>query len=56
MKALVALIVIYIGTFFLVIQGSPQNSVQASQQSSQNNASAQSNPNIDRVKEATSAP
>jgi hypothetical protein len=52
MKALVALIVIYIGTFFLVIQGSPQNSVQASQQSSQNNASAQSNPNIDRVKEA----
>jgi uncharacterized protein len=48
MKALVALIVIYIGTFFLVIQGSPQNSVQASQSS----ASAQSNSNIDRVKEA----
>lgn len=52
MKALVALIVIYIGTFFLVIQGSPQNSVQASPQGSQNNASAQSNSNIDRVKEA----
>lgn len=52
MKALVALIVIYIGTFFLVIQGSPQNSVQASQQSSQNNASTPSNSNIDRVKEA----
>lgn len=52
MKALVALIVIYIGTFFLVIQGSSQNSTQASQQSSQNNASAQPNPNIDRVKEA----
>lgn len=51
MKALVALIVIYVGTFFLVIQGSPQNSVQASQ-SSQNNASAQSNSSIDRVKEA----
>ena len=51
MKALVALIVIYIGTFFLVIQGSSQNSVQASP-SSQNNASAQSNANIDRVKEA----
>ena len=51
MKALVALIVIYIGTFFLVIQGSPQNSVQASQ-SSQNNASVQGNSNIDRVKEA----
>jgi len=52
MKALVALIVIYIGTFFLVIQGSSQNSTQAAQQSSQNNASAQSNSNIDRVKEA----
>ena len=52
MKALVALIVIYIGTFFLVIQGSPQNSVQASQQSSQSNASPQTNSNIDRVKEA----
>lgn len=51
MKALVALIVIYIGTFFLVIQGSPQNSAQASQ-SSQNNASAPSNANIDRLKEA----
>lgn len=52
MKALVALIVIYIGTFFLVIQGSPQNSVQASPQGSSNNASAQSNSNIDRLKEA----
>jgi hypothetical protein len=51
MKALVALIVIYIGTFFLVIQGSSQNSVQASP-GSQNNASAQANSNIDRVKEA----
>lgn len=52
MKALVALIVIYIGTFFLVIQGSPQNSAQASPQGSQNNASAQANSSIDRVKEA----
>ncbi|HKW33878.1 MAG TPA: DUF2059 domain-containing protein [Candidatus Acidoferrum sp.] len=52
MKALVALIVIYIGTFFLVIQGSPQNSAQASPQSSQNNASAQANTSIDRVKES----
>lgn len=51
MKALVALIVIYVGTFFLVIQGSPQNSAQATQQSSQN-ASVQSNSDIDRVKEA----
>ena len=52
MKALVALIVIYIGTIFLVIQGSSQNSTQASQSSSQSGAPAQSNPNIDRVKEA----
>lgn len=52
MKALAALIVIYIGTFFLVIQGSSQNSAQASLQGSQNNASAQSNSGIDRVKEA----
>lgn len=51
MKALVALIVIYVGAFFLVIQGSPQNSAQASQ-NSQNNASVQANSNIDRVKEA----
>lgn len=52
MKALVALIVIYVGTFFLVIQGSSQNSVQASPQSSQNNSSVQLNSHIDRVKEA----
>ena len=52
MKALVALIVIYIGTFFLVIQGSSQNSTQASTSSSQSNASAPANSNIDRVKEA----
>ncbi|HEX8764677.1 MAG TPA: DUF2059 domain-containing protein [Candidatus Acidoferrum sp.] len=52
MKALVALIVIYLGTFFLVIQGSSQNSTQASTSSLQSNASAQSNSNIDRVKEA----
>jgi hypothetical protein len=52
MKALVALIVIYIGTFFLVIQGSSQNSAQATPRGSQNNASAQSNSNIDPVKEA----
>ena len=52
MKALVALIVIYVGTFFLVIQGSSQNSAQASQQGSQSNASTQANSNIDRVKEA----
>lgn len=32
MKAVLALIVIYVGTFFLVIQGASQNSVQASHQ------------------------
>jgi len=49
MKALVALIAIYICTFFLVIQGSSQNSVQPSPQ---NNTSVQASSNIDRVKEA----
>ncbi|HEY6945599.1 MAG TPA: DUF2059 domain-containing protein [Candidatus Acidoferrum sp.] len=49
MKALLALIVIYIGTFFLVIQGSSQNSVQAAQQGS---ASPQSSSGIDPAKEA----
>jgi hypothetical protein len=32
MKAVLALVLIYIGTFFLVIQGASQNSVQASRQ------------------------
>jgi hypothetical protein len=49
MKALLALIVVYIGTFFLVIQGSSQNSVQAAPQST---AAPLSNSGIDRVKEA----
>ncbi len=56
MKALLALIIIYIGTFFLVIQGASQNSAQAAGQgsaSAQNGAaSAHSNSNIDPVKEA----
>ena len=55
MKALLALIFIYIGTFFLVIQGSPQNPVQAARQASGSAAgaaSAQSNANIDPMKEA----
>jgi hypothetical protein len=47
MKALLALIIIYIGTFFLVVQGASQNSVQAARQSA---TSAQSS--IDPVKEA----
>lgn len=49
MKALFALIIIYIGTFFLVVQGASQNSVQASPQGG---TSAQSNSNIDPPKEA----
>jgi hypothetical protein len=49
MKALFALIIIYIGTFFLVVQGASQNSVQAAPQGG---PSAQSSSNIDPVKEA----
>ena len=49
MKALFALIIIYIGTFFLVLQGSSQNSAQAAPQ---NAISAQSTSSIDPVKEA----
>ena len=55
MKALLALIFIYIGTFFLVIQGSPQNPVQAARQASGSApgaASGQANSNIDPMKEA----
>jgi len=56
MKAVLALVMIYVGTFFLVIQGASQNSVQASPQganSVQGNAkSAPANSSIDPVKEA----
>jgi hypothetical protein len=56
MKAVLALVLIYIGTFFLVIQGASQNSVQASPQSPaavQNNAtSPQVRSSIDPAKEA----
>jgi hypothetical protein len=56
MKAVLALVIIYVGTFFLVIQGASQNSVQASRQSASsaqdNTASAQSNSSIDPVKAA----
>src|SRR5713226_2311525 len=34
MKAVLALIIIYVGTFFVAIQGASQNSVQASEQNS----------------------
>jgi len=56
MKAVLALVIIYVGTFFLVIQGASQNSVQAAPQgaaSAQDNAApAQTNPAIDSAKEA----
>jgi hypothetical protein len=56
MKAVLALALIYVGTFFLVIQGASQNSVQAAPQGAapaQGNAlSAQTNGSIDPVKEA----
>jgi hypothetical protein len=56
MKAVLALVIIYIGTFFLVIQGASQNAVQAAPQSAaavQNSAaSPQANSSIDPAKEA----
>jgi hypothetical protein len=56
MKAVLALVIIYVGTFFLVIQGASQNAVQASPQgpaTAQNNsASPQVHSSIDPAKEA----
>jgi hypothetical protein len=55
MKAVLALIIIYVGTFFLVIQGASQNSVQASPQSvapAQDIAAPQANSSIEPAKEA----
>ena len=56
MKAVLALVLIYIGTFFLVIQGASQNSVQASRPGANsvpgNAAASQANPSIDPAKEA----
>jgi len=58
MKAVLALIIIYVGTFFLVIQGASQNPVQAAPQGTpttqENPAPAQSSPatTIDPAKEA----
>jgi hypothetical protein len=55
MKAILALIVVYIGTFFVLIQGGSQNSVQAAAQNAKtaqdNAAPAQAN-SIDPAKEA----
>src|SRR5437667_4866148 len=56
MKAVLALVIIYVGTFFLVIQGASQNSVQAARQSAApmqgNSAPPQANSSIDPAKEA----
>ncbi len=54
MKAVVALVIIYIGTFFVVIQGASQNSVQAAQsgKSPQANAASTQANSIDEAKEA----
>src|SRR5207302_11001749 len=58
MKAVLALVLIYIGTFFLVIQGASQNSVQAPRPGANsahgNTSSAQTNLSIDPVNEADS--
>src|SRR5260370_5617482 len=56
MKAVLALVIIYVGTFFLVIQGASQNAVQASPQSAapvqDSAAPPQANSSIDPSKEA----
>jgi hypothetical protein len=55
MKAVLALVIIYVGTFFLVIQGASQNAVQAAPQnaaSAQNNAASPQANSIDPAKEA----
>jgi hypothetical protein len=54
MKAILALIIIYVGTFFLVIQGASQNSVQASPTgaAAQSNESTAQKDSIDPSKEA----
>lgn len=56
MKAVLALVIIYVGTFFLVIQGASQNPVQAAPQMASpapgNAAPPQANSSIDPAKEA----
>src|SRR5260370_31459217 len=56
MKAVLALVIIYVGTFFLVIQGASQNPVPAVPQSASsgqdNAASPQATRSIDPAKEA----
>ena len=52
MKAVLALILIYVGTFLVAIQGASQNSVQASQQKNTASQSAAAQSAIDPDKEA----
>jgi hypothetical protein len=55
MKAVLALVIIYVGTFFLAIQGASQNPVQAAPQSSsvqQSNSALAPAKSIDAAKEA----
>jgi len=54
MKAVLALVILYVGTFFLVIQGASQNPVQASPQgaaSPQSNSSASPSNSMDTAKQ-----
>jgi hypothetical protein len=56
MKAVLALVMIYVGTFFLVIKGASQDSVQAAPQSAApvqgSSAPSQANSSVDPAKEA----
>src|SRR5271168_5397104 len=52
MKAALALIVIYIGTFLVAIQGGSSSAVQAAQSSAAKPAAAATKPDIDAGKEA----
>jgi hypothetical protein len=56
MKAVLALVMIYVGTFFLMIKGASQDSVQAAPQSAapaqSSSAPSQANPSVDPAKEA----
>jgi hypothetical protein len=54
MKAVLALIIIYVGTFFLVIQGASQNAVQAAPTatSAQSSEATQQKDSLDPAKEA----
>jgi hypothetical protein len=52
MKAVLALFVIYVGTFFIVVQGASQNSVQAARQNAAAAPGQAAPASIDPVKEA----